>query len=145
MPAKAKAARKPNFDDFQELLTAKREELVKRLRDRRAQISADHEGEDEGDLALESVIKDLALANMELEIRMLAEVDLALRLLQSGAYGQCGSCGIEIPRNRLLAIPWTRVCVACAGGARRSFADSDDGPSASASENYRERSTLSLH
>jgi RNA polymerase-binding transcription factor DksA len=36
--------------------------------------------------------------------------------LKNGQYGRCGSCGVEIPAARLQAIPWTHVCVNCAGG-----------------------------
>jgi RNA polymerase-binding transcription factor DksA len=66
--------------------------------------------------ALQDVIKELAATNMEREIRTLSEVELSLRLLESGQYGMCGSCGDEIPMARLQALPWTRICVVCAGG-----------------------------
>jgi RNA polymerase-binding transcription factor DksA len=73
--------------------------------------------DDEGAFALQDVIKELAATNLEREIRTLTEVELSLRLLESGQYGLCGSCGDEIPTARLQALPWTRICVACAGGA----------------------------
>jgi DnaK suppressor protein len=90
--------------------------LIKRLYERRSQIAVDRAPDDEGAFALQDVIKELAATNMEREIRTLTEVELSLRLLESGQYGLCGSCGDEIPTARLQALPWTRICVACAGG-----------------------------
>lgn len=97
-------------------LLEKREELIRRLYERRSQIVADREPDDAGAFALQDVIKELALTNMEREIRTLSEVELSLRLMESGQYGMCGSCGDEIPMARLQALPWTRICVVCAGG-----------------------------
>ena len=112
--------KKVNQETYRKLLLEKRAELIGRLYERRAQIAVDREPDDEGPFALQDVIKDLALTNMEREIRTLSEVDLSLRLLESGQYGLCGSCGDEIPTARLEALPWTRICVACAGGGIKS-------------------------
>ena len=108
--------KKANSEMYRKLLTEKREELISRLYERRSQIAVERETDDEGAFALQDVIKDLALTNMEREIRTLSEVELSLRLMESGQYGLCGSCGDEIPTARLQALPWTRICVACAGG-----------------------------
>lgn len=49
----------------------------------------------------------------------LEKVEAALRKLDDGTYGTCGSCGNPIPRERLEAIPWAAVCIDCARkGAR---------------------------
>jgi DnaK suppressor protein len=108
--------KKVNQETYRKLLLEKREELIKRLYERRSQIAVDGEPDDERAFALQDVIKELAATNMEREIRTLTEVELSLRLLESGQYGLCGSCGDEIPAARLQALPWTRICVACAGG-----------------------------
>jgi DnaK suppressor protein len=109
--------KKVNQEMYRKLLLEKREELIKRLYERRSQIAVDRAPDDEGAFALQDVIKELAATNMEREIRTLTEVELSLRLLESGQYGLCGSCGDESPTARLQALPWTRICVACAGGA----------------------------
>ncbi|MGK9220199.1 MULTISPECIES: TraR/DksA family transcriptional regulator [unclassified Microbacterium] len=49
----------------------------------------------------------------------LADVDLALTRIDEGAYGVCESCGQPIARERLLARPASRTCVACAARAQR--------------------------
>jgi len=53
---------------------------------------------------------------------MLNDVRRALAKLAEGSYGTCDACGRAIPRERLDAIPWAVLCVACAevrGGRRR--------------------------
>jgi RNA polymerase-binding protein DksA len=124
--------KKVNPEMYRKLLVEKRRELISRLYERRSQIAVEREPDDEGAFALQDVIKDLALTNMEREIRTLSEVELSLRLMESGQYGLCGSCGDEIPTARLQALPWTRICVVCAGGgikgAERDVAKEDDLP-----------------
>jgi len=44
----------------------------------------------------------------------LAAVDLAIRRVEGGDYGRCELCGEPIPDERLVALPTTRTCVACA-------------------------------
>ena len=39
--------------------------------------------------------------------------------LKTGKYGRCCSCGGKIPTTRLMALPWTHVCVGCVAGAFR--------------------------
>ncbi len=106
--------KKVNQEMYRKLLLEKREQLIKRLYERRSQIAVDRAPD--GAFARQDMIKELAPTNMEREIRTLTEVELSLRLLESGQYGLCGSCGDEIPIARLQALPWTRICVACAGG-----------------------------
>lgn len=127
--------KKVNLEMYRKLLLEKREELIKRLYARRSQIAAERETDDESAFALQDVIKELAATNMEREIRTVSEVELSLRLLESGQYGMCGSCGDEIPTARLQALPWTRICVVCAGGGikgaegeKRDVAKDDDLP-----------------
>ena len=44
-----------------------------------------------------------------------AEVEHALERIENGTYGWCEACGVAIPFERLEAIPWARLCVACPG------------------------------
>ncbi|HUY96319.1 MAG TPA: TraR/DksA C4-type zinc finger protein [Verrucomicrobiae bacterium] len=52
--------------------------------------------------------------------RMVDDVEHALTRLDAGRYGRCEICDAEIPKERLEALPWATVCVACKqGGPRR--------------------------
>jgi DnaK suppressor protein len=108
-----------NLHTCRKLLLAKREELIDRIYAHRSEITRVPTGNSQTEVALDTVVRDLAYVSMENEIRMLAEVELSLHRLETGEYGLCGSCGAGISTARLEAIPWTRVCVICAGGGIR--------------------------
>jgi DnaK suppressor protein len=124
--AMPKQKKKSEYEHLRELLLRKREELNRRVEGRRKEIFMDPEPEDEVGMALRNSFAGIAVANIEREVRNLAEIELSLRRIQTGEYGTCGLCGEKIPLVRLKAIPWTRCCVECAGGGRSRLA----GPSA---------------
>jgi RNA polymerase-binding transcription factor DksA len=41
----------------------------------------------------------------------LVEIDAALQRIEDGTYGICEVCGKPIAPARLMAIPWTRLCI----------------------------------
>ena len=70
----------------------------------------------QGDLA------DQASGNNEVHIqiklkqtdaKILVAIQEALDRITKGTYGICRDCGEPIAEQRLNAIPWTRVCIAC--------------------------------
>ena len=44
------------------------------------------------------------------------EIDHALAKVTNGTYGTCENCGQPIPKARLKALPYARLCVACKSG-----------------------------
>lgn len=58
--------------------------------------------------------RDLALAASALAA--VEEIDDALRKIEHGTYGRCENCHQEIPRVRLRALPFARLCVKCKSG-----------------------------
>ena len=46
--------------------------------------------------------------------REVEQVDAALRKLEDGTYGLCTDCELEIPTDRLLAVPYALRCADCA-------------------------------
>lgn len=115
----SKRTTKNEYDSLQELLEQQREELNRRIEQRRKEILVEQEPEDEVGLAMRNSSTGMAIANIEREVRLLAEIELSLRRIKTGEYGICGVCGEKIPLARLKAIPWTRCCVECAGGRVR--------------------------
>lgn len=99
---------------WKNLLTRKREELTSQIATQRGQIVASNDPEDEAAVAVQSYTTDLLIANLERDIRSLAEVELAVRRLNTGRSGACESCGEEISEDRLKALPWARLCLRCA-------------------------------
>ena len=55
--------------------------------------------------------RDLALRDRT--TRQLADIDAALARLANGTYGRCESCGRRIDPDRLAALPWAALCIAC--------------------------------
>ena len=47
------------------------------------------------------------------ENKFLIYIDEALERIENGTYGICMSCQHEIPKERLEAVPHTRLCVPC--------------------------------
>jgi DnaK suppressor protein len=58
--------------------------------------------------------RDLVLAAQAMAA--IEEIDHALSKIESGSYGRCESCDEPIPRPRLEALPYARLCVACKSG-----------------------------
>ena len=58
--------------------------------------------------------RDLALSAQALAA--VEEIDAALAKIAEGMYGACERCGQPIPKPRLKALPYARLCVACKSG-----------------------------
>lgn len=66
------------------------------------------------DLGTHQFEEDLTLTLLESKEQVLAEINGALARMDKGTFGQCEECGRKIPRERLEALPYTGLCVACA-------------------------------
>jgi DnaK suppressor protein len=76
-------------------------------------IQFDEESGEGGTVAVDRE-RDLALSAQALEA--VEEIDHALAKIETGTYGVCESCGTLIPKNRLEALPFARLCIACKSG-----------------------------
>jgi len=111
-----------DLDHFEEAL---RKERSRALADLGAHAS-NHDRtprESAGDLSAYSMhMADQASDSMEREKsfyftdvgnKALNEIEDALKRLGDGVYGACLGCSREIPRERLEAMPQTRLCIDC--------------------------------
>lgn len=60
----------------------------------------------ESDMALE-------LRNRDRERKLIRKIDETLAKIDSGDYGYCNACGVEIGLNRLQARPTASLCIDC--------------------------------
>ena len=60
----------------------------------------------ESDIALE-------LRNRDRERRLIKKIDESIARIESGEYGYCDSCGVEIGLKRLEARPTATLCIDC--------------------------------
>jgi DnaK suppressor protein len=67
-----------------------------------------------GDSGTEEFLHDLNATLVENEEYLANEVREALRRIEKGTFGRCESCGKAIAKPRLDAMPYARLCVACA-------------------------------
>jgi DnaK suppressor protein len=65
------------------------------------------------DMGTDAMEREKAFLFASAEGRLLYNVDQALRRLYRSEYGVCQSCGKEIAKARLDAIPHASLCVAC--------------------------------
>lgn len=68
---------------------------------------------DEGDMSQQSHEEWIFLNRNTLDIKLLREVNDALRRIAQGNYGVCQECDEPISSKRLDAVPWARYCVRC--------------------------------
>jgi len=68
----------------------------------------------EGDTLAVERERDLALSAQARAA--IEEIDRAIEKVYDGSYGQCETCGIAIPKERLKALPHASLCVKCKSG-----------------------------
>jgi DnaK suppressor protein len=96
---------------YRKMLETRAMELTRSLRDRR-RIAIEHSPEDVELMTLMTQ-RELDVAAMDRDSRLLKEVRAALDRIEDGEFGVCESCGQKIGARRLEAVPWTRRCVRC--------------------------------
>jgi DnaK suppressor protein len=64
-----------------------------------------------------STDREMAVQRLGRQSRLIHDVQSALATIEDGTYGICERCEEPIPRKRLDAIPWARLCVRCQSAA----------------------------
>lgn len=115
---KKKTTRKPRKtwrDDIKAMLLQMRKELLQDVSES-MRAESDHLKHDIGDFydhASSDRDRELALMLADREREKLTHVDDALKRIDLGTYGICGSCDEEIDKERLMAMPFTKLCLSC--------------------------------
>lgn len=65
------------------------------------------------DLGTDSFEQEMSLGLMETESDELNEIQEAFERIKDGTFGLCETCKKKIPKERLKAIPYARLCVGC--------------------------------
>src|SRR5919197_2621261 len=97
-------------------LTARRNELRKRLGAELAALGAQQlkaATGDAADAAFDHTGEELSSQLAELEARELNQIERALLRLKQGTYGVCEGCQKKIPVARLNALPFSTTCIEC--------------------------------
>jgi DnaK suppressor protein len=75
------------------------------------------------DVATDMAEQTLDASFERMERERYRDVEAALHRIDEGTYGTCERCGTAVNVARLVAVPWTRYCIACSqrlrGGRHR--------------------------
>lgn len=113
---------KSELNEFKALLLHRKAVLqgdVKTLEDEACKKGADAAGDLStlpmhlADLGTDSHEQDVSLGLMENESDEIQEIQEAFERIKDGSFGLCETCRKKIPKERLRAIPYARLCVAC--------------------------------
>ena len=109
---------KAELEQFRKMLHERRRILngfVSRMQDE-ALNSRDESSSDfnhMADMGTDNFDQEFTIGLIENEEGELREIDKALKRIDEGTYGLCESCRRKIPKTRLKALPFARVCVQC--------------------------------
>ncbi len=115
---KTKGKKKPRAtwrDKIKDMLLLMRKELLEDVTES-IKAESDHLKHDIGDFydhASSDRDRELALMLADREREKLTRVDDALKRLEVGTYGICESCEDNIDKERLIAMPFTKLCISC--------------------------------
>ncbi len=110
------------IDRFREALVEERQRVaaaIENLHDEHPGSMAEDSGEDAvfdnhlADTATETYDRELDYTLEENSEHVLADIDAALKRIETGTYGTCTSCGKDIGEERLEARPWATLCIGC--------------------------------
>ncbi len=102
-------------DEIKVMLLQMRKELLQDVSES-MKAESDHLKHDIGDFydhASSDRDRELALMLADREREKLTFVDDALKRIENGTYGICESCEEVIDKERLMAMPFTKLCLSC--------------------------------
>jgi RNA polymerase-binding protein DksA len=94
----------------QEALDYLHEDSPGSMEDETQEIQSDNHP---GDVATITHDREIGYTLEENEERVLAAIDEALKRIDEGTFGTCGTCGQPIGVERLEALPYTTQCIDC--------------------------------
>jgi len=107
--------RKAFLKKAREALDSMRAQLLRSVRQDISETreASKDEGMDTYDLASDARDREIDLILGDRDREKLAAIDEAIGRVNEGSYGICESCESDIAEARLLALPFTRLCVNC--------------------------------
>jgi DnaK suppressor protein len=84
---------------------------------------------DELDEIQQASERSLVISNLDRGSQQLRDAHAALRRMNEGSFGVCEECGEDIHPRRLVAVPWTALCIECQEqlDRRREMLDAREG------------------
>jgi DnaK suppressor protein len=105
---------KKQQEHFRTKLLAWKQELLDEITRTMTQLRHEPENPpDPNDRASQETDMSLELRSRERELKLIKKIDESLQRLDSGDYGYCEVCGVEIGVERLEARPTADQCIDC--------------------------------
>lgn len=105
---------KKQLDHFRAKLLAWREELLDELTRTVHQMRDEPDNPpDPNDRASQETDMSIELRNRDRERKLIKKIDESIGRIDSGDYGYCDVCGVEIGLERLEARPTAELCIDC--------------------------------
>ena len=105
------------LDGLRAILESRRAELSQevqgRIRDARSDGTGDRNVPDGAESSEFDIQDDIEFALIQMKAETLKKIDIALRRIEEGDYGECFECGGEIAQARLRALPFAVRCRDC--------------------------------
>ncbi len=115
--------KKTELDRFKKLLEAFRKKIVGDLAHLEGDSLNTSQRDASGDLsgyslhmadqATDNFDREFNLGLVSSEQQILNQIDEALRKIEEGGFGVCDTCSKPISQKRLLAVPYTPLCIKC--------------------------------
>jgi DnaK suppressor protein len=67
--------------------------------------------------------RSLVISNLDRGSQQLRDARAALHRINDGSFGVCEECGEDIHLKRLVAVPWTALCIQCQEDLDRRYQD----------------------
>lgn len=115
---------KKDLERFKKILLKKKKEILSEIQNVEKNMLSKSQRDASGDLSAYTFhMADVATDNFDREFslgiatnvqqKILYAVDEALKHIDDKTYGKCITCEKPISKSRLLAIPYTNLCVEC--------------------------------
>jgi DnaK suppressor protein len=107
--------RKTFLKNARDTLVGMKEQLLEEIKHdlKQGRETSKDEGMDTYDLASEERDREISFILTDRDRGKLQAIEDALDRVDEGSYGICESCEAEIAQERLVAMPFTRLCVQC--------------------------------
>ena len=100
------------LNKFKRALKAQQMVAIHDLSETREIIAVERSA-DELDQTGRSAEQEFAILGLIRRSELLRNIQAALRRVENGTFGTCTNCEETIAPNRLMAVPWTPVCIRC--------------------------------
>jgi DnaK suppressor protein len=107
--------KKKDIDTIKELLDEEKKRISRHLEDLSDSSVADLDAAsgDSVDIASLEINQNSLQKIGKRELNHLKKIDVALKKMEDGTYGECESCGEQISVARLMARPVAQLCIDC--------------------------------